>query len=604
MKKLLSGNEAVARGAWEGGVHFAAAYPGTPSTEILENISKYNEVKSEWSVNEKVALEVSLGASFAGARSFVAQKHVGLNVAADPLFSASYIGATGGFVIVSADDPGMHSSQNEQDNRYYARSARLPMLEPSDSQEAKEFTKIAFKISEQYDTPVLIRLTTRLCHSKSIVELEDREQVKVKGYKKDFRKRVILPANARKRHVAVEERMEKMKEYSDNFEFNKIEWGNTDIGFIASGVAYQYAKEAMPEASFLKISFSYPLPDKLIEEFAKKVKKIIVIEENDPVMETEIKALLDRKEIHGKDMIPRINELNPRIIKKSLGLVKEEKKDIEDNIPPRPPALCPGCPHTGLFYILKKLKVTVTGDIGCYTLGALPPLESMDTCVDMGASVTVAHGLDMALRVVKGEKQKIAAVIGDSTFFHSGITGLIDIVYNKGISTVIIADNRITAMTGHQENPGSGKTIKGEKAKIIELKDIAKAAGVKNVTEVDPYDLDRLEELVKNAVNSEEPSVIITKRPCALLYRKITWSPFKVDPEKCIGCKICVKLGCPALSFRDEKAIIDEYLCVACGQCADVCPVDAILPTDENGKMIKDMWSLKDTEKKQEGGKK
>ncbi len=593
MKKLLSGNEAIARGAWEAGAHFGAAYPGTPSTEIMENFSKYDDVYSQWSVNEKTALEVALGASFGGARAFVAQKHVGLNVAADPLFSASYIGSTGGLVIVTADDPGMHSSQNEQDNRWYARSAKLPMFEPSDSQEAKDFMIKAFELSEEYDTPVLIRLTTRISHSKSIVELGERKEIPVKGYVPDFRKRNLLPVNARKRHVHVEERMKKLKEFSEKF--NKIEWGKGDIAIVASGVAYQYAKEAMPEAHFLKLSFSYPLPEKLIRELAKKVKKIIVVEENDPIVETEIKAMNLGVEVIGKEIIPMLGELNPRIVKEALGIVKKSEQPDTGEIPPRPPALCPGCPHTGVFYTLAKLKVTVTGDIGCYTLGALPPLSAMDTCVDMGASITNAHGLDVALRVIKGEKKRIVGVIGDSTFFHSGITGLIDLVYNKGISTIIVLDNSITAMTGHQENPGTGKDIKGQPAPTIKVEDIARAAGVKDVRVVDPFNLRELKEVINDAIHRDEPSVIIARRPCALLFRKVRFATLKVDPEKCIGCGICVKLGCPAISFRDGKAIIEQFLCVGCKLCKDVCPVDgAIFETDENGTYIRDYWKLEE----------
>ncbi len=594
MKKLLSGNEAIARGAWEGGVHVGAAYPGTPSTEILENLSKYDEVYTEWSTNEKVALEVAIGASFGGARALVAQKHVGLNVAADPLFSVSYIGVTGGLVIVSADDPGMHSSQNEQDNRHYARAAKVAMFEPSDSQEAKEFTRIAFDVSEEYDIPVLIRMTTRTCHSKSIVELGERKEVEIKEYKKEFSKRVVLPANARKLHVEVEKRLERLREFSNNFEYNRIEWNSRDVGIIASGVAYQYAKEVMPEASFLKISFSYPLPDKKIEEFLKGVKKVIIVEENDPIMETEIKAMFPGYEIHGKDMIPMINELNPGVVREGIKPSKEKEQIDLGEIPPRPPALCPGCPHTGVFYILKQLKTIVTGDIGCYTLGALPPLDAMDSCVDMGASVSNAHGLDTVFRKLKGEKKRVVGVIGDSTFFHSGITSLIDLVYNKGAATIIILDNRITAMTGHQENPGSGKTIKGEPTKEIDLEALVRAIGVEDVHVVDPFDLRNLKRVINDAIHKDEPSVIITKRPCALLFRKVKWSPLKVIPDKCIGCKICIRLGCPAISFRDNKAIIEPTLCTACGLCADVCPTDAIVPTEENGTNIRDIWKFEE----------
>lgn len=572
MKALLSGNEAVARGAYEGGCHFASAYPGTPSTEILENIAKYKDViYCEWSTNEKVALEVATGASFAGARALAAMKHVGLNVAADPFFSLSYIGATGGIIIVSADDPGMHSSQNEQDNRHYARSAKVAMIEPSDSQEAKEFTRIGFEISEEFDTPLLLRMSTRLCHSKSIVEFGERKDITVKGYIKDIKKRLVLPAHARLRHIFVEERLKKLTKYAEKFEYNRMEIQDKSIGVITSGISYQYAKEVMPDASFLKLSFTYPLPFGLIEKFSKKVKKIYVIEENDPFLETQIKA--KGIKVIGKEVIPITGELNPTIISKSLG--KKKKSVVIEkmpSIPARPPALCPGCPHTPVFYTINKLKLTATGDIGCYTLGALPPLNAMDTCVEMGASLGNAFGMEKVLGTEFAKK--VVAVIGDSTFFHSGITPLIDIVYNKGITTVIILDNRITAMTGHQDNPGTGKTLMGEETIEINLEDVAKACGVKNVFVVDPYNLKELKKIIKREVAREEPSVIIARRPCALLLlrKKEVWKPYYVDGEECIGCKLCLDLGCPAISMKDEKAVINEFLCFGCGVCVQVCP--------------------------------
>lgn len=582
MKVLLSGNEAVARGAYEGGCRFAAAYPGTPSTEILENIVKYKDViYCEWSTNEKVALEVATGASFAGARALAAMKHVGLNVAADPFFSLSYIGSTGGIIIVSADDPGMHSSQNEQDNRHYARSAKMAMLEPSDSQEAKEFTILGFEISEDFDTPLLLRLSTRLCHSKTVVELGERKEVPVKGYEKDIKKRLVLPAHARLRHIYVEERLKKLSKFSEQFEYNKMEFNDKSIGIISSGIAYQYAKEVLPDASYLKLSFTYPLPFKLIEKFSKNVKKLYVIEENDPFLEMEIKA--KGINVIGKEIIPITGELNPSIISEAFG--KKRKSVTIKKMPslsPRPPALCPGCSHTPVFYTLNKLKLTVTGDIGCYTLGALPPLNAIDTCVEMGASLGNAFGMEKVL----GEKsdKKIVAVIGDSTFFHSGITPLIDIVYNKGTSTVIILDNRITAMTGHQEHPGTGKTLMGEDTVTINPEDIVKACGVKHVFTVDPYNLKELKKVIKREVERKEPSVIIARRPCILLLlrKKEVWEPYYVDTEECIGCKICLQLGCPAISMKDEKAYINELFCVGCGVCAQLCPKDNTMIQREN----------------------
>jgi indolepyruvate ferredoxin oxidoreductase alpha subunit len=577
MKVLLSGNEAVARGAYEGGCHFAAAYPGTPSTEILEHIAQYKDtIYCEWSTNEKVALEVATGASFAGARALAAMKHVGLNVAADPFFSLSYIGTTGGIIIVSADDPGMHSSQNEQDNRHYARSAKVAMLEPSDSQEAKEFTKTGFDLSEKFDTPLLLRMTTRLCHSKTVVELGERKEVSIKGYEKDIKKRLVLPAHARLRHRFVEERMKNLAAYANKFPFNRMEIRDVSIGIIASGISYEYAKEAMPEASFLKLSFTYPLPFELIDTFSKKVKKLYVIEENDPFLETEIKA--HGITVMGKDIIPITGELNPTIIAEAFGKTKKYiSLTHKPELPPRPPALCPGCSHTPVFYTLNKLKLTVTGDIGCYTLGALPPLNAMDTCVEMGASIGNAYGMQRVLGEEKGKN--IVAVIGDSTFFHSGITPLIDLVYNKGVSTVIILDNRITAMTGHQDHPGTGKTLMGEDTVTVKLEDIARACGVKQVHVVDPYDLKTLKRIIKQEVERSEPSVIIARRPCMLLLirRNEIGKPYYVDKDVCIGCKLCLGLGCPAISMEDDKAVISELFCAGCGICEQLCPKEGAI---------------------------
>ncbi|MEO0281651.1 MAG: indolepyruvate ferredoxin oxidoreductase subunit alpha [candidate division WOR-3 bacterium] len=578
MKELLSGNEAVARGAFEGGVHFATAYPGTPSTEILENMAKYKEVHSQWSVNEKTALETAIGASFGGMRSIVAMKHVGLNVAADPLFSVGYIGAKGGLVIVSADDPGMHSSQNEQDNRNYARSAKIPMLEPSDSQEAKDFTKMAFVISEEFDTPILLRLTTRISHSKSVVQLGDREVVPVKGYEKDIKKNLILPAHARLLHKKVEERFKKLKELSNDFKFNFIEYKDKKVGIITSGISYQYAKEAMPDASFLKISLTWPLPEELIKEFAKNVQVLYVVEENDPFLETEIKAM--GIDVVGKELIPEVGELNPYIVKVSLGVIKPyTPKNVEVKAPPRPPALCPGCPHTSVFYAINKNKLIATGDIGCYTLGALPPLNAMDTCVDMGASITNAIGLEYALKKAN-DNRKIVAVIGDSTFYHSGITGLIDMIYNGSKGTVIILDNSITAMTGHQDNPGTGKTLMGEEAPIVDIEKLVRGLGVKNVKVIDTYNLEEVMKTIKEESEKDELSVIIARRPCMLLpdMKKKKFDKYEVDQTKCTGCQMCVKIGCPAISFdkKEKKAKINYDLCVGCSLCFQVCKFNAI----------------------------
>ncbi len=583
-KAVLSGNEAIARGFWEGGGHFATAYPGTPSTEILENIGKYKEIKAQWAVNEKTSLEIALGASFAGARALVAMKHVGLNVAADPLFSASYIGATGGLVIVTCDDPGMHSSQNEQDNRWYARAAKLPMLEPTDSQEAKELTKMALRLSEEYDSPFLLRSTTRISHSLSVVELGEREEVEIKGYVPDFWKRNLLPVVARKRHVFVEERMLKLKELSERFPYNKIEEGDDSIGIVATGISYQYAREVFPEATFLKLLMTWPLPDNLIREFASKVKKIYVVEEGDPLLENYLKAMDLGVEIVGKEKIPLVGELNPGIVREALKGEKPVYFDIPE-LPSRPPALCPGCPHTGVFYTLKRLKANVTGDIGCYTLGALPPLSSMDTCVDMGASIGNAFGIELAYKI-KGEdprKQKLVAVIGDSTFFHSGITPLLDLFYNNGITTVIILDNRITAMTGHQENPGSGRTLQGEPGRMVDIKKLVEGIGIKHVYEIDSFDLKGLKQLINREIHREEPSVIIARRPCVLLpeMKKRRYTYAIVDAEKCTSCTLCWQLGCPAISkTEDNKTRINPDLCVGCGLCIDVCPPKAIRLAD------------------------
>lgn len=571
----MLGNEGVARGAYEAGVRVATAYPGTPSTEITESIAEYDDIYAEWSPNEKVALEVAIGASIGGARAIVSMKHVGLNVAADPLFTVSYTGVNGGLVIVVADDPGMHSSQNEQDSRYYARSAHIPMLEPSDSQEAKDFVKMAFEISEKYDTPVFIRMTTRVAHSQSLVEIADREPIPLKEYKKDFSKYVMMPGMARKRHIVVEERMKRLQEDCSSFSINRIEEGDKSIGIITSGIVYQYAKEAFPNASFLKLGMIHPLPKKLIEEFASKVEKVYVLEELEPVIEEQIRSW--GIDVIGKELFSVQGEYSAKLIEERIKRVEVQKVSAE-NLPMRPPVLCPGCPHRAAYYVIKKLKLHIMGDIGCYTLGALPPLETVDACVCMGASIGMAHGVAKARG--KDFAKKTVAVIGDSTFIHSGITGLIDIVYNNGIATVIILDNSTTAMTGHQDHPATGRTIKGEPAPVLNLVELVKAVGIKNVRVVDPFDLEGSERILREETQKEEPSVIIFKRPCALLDKTFE-TPLKIDSSACRRCGLCLRLGCPAIENKDEGRIIINYaLCNGCGLCERVCKFNAIRRAD------------------------
>ena len=574
-KTILSGNEAIARGLYEAGGLFASAYPGTPSTEILENVSKYNEIQAQWAPNEKIALEVAAGAALGGARSLAAMKHVGLNVAADPLFSLSYQGVNAGIVIVSADDPSMHSSQNEQDNRWYARAAKIPMLEPSDSQEAKDFTILAFELSEKYDTPVLLRTTTRINHSKSIVSMNERSSIPKKDYKKDMLKNVLLPSNARKKHILVEKRMGELEEYGNKCECNRIEWGDNALGIVTSGISYQYAKEIFPAASILKLGLTNPLPKNLIQKFANKIKKLYIIEELDPFLEEQILAM--GIQVEGKNRLPIIGELNPEIVAQSFNdgphAIESVLRDVK--IPPRPPVLCPGCSHRGIFYVMKKLRLTVTGDIGCYTLAAIPPLETMDSCLCMGASVGFAEGMEKAT----GDKLKgkLIGVIGDSTFYHSGITGLIDIVYNQGKTKICILDNHITAMTGHQEHPGSGLTLKGEPTFKTDLAAICRAVGVKRIVKVDPYNIDETITIFKAEMAADEPSVIIADAPCVIRARKIFNKPYYVDAEKCIMCGMCHKVGCPAIE-KDEngKTKINELLCIGCDICRQVCKPQAI----------------------------
>ncbi len=574
MKKLLLGNAAVARGAYEAGVRVVASYPGTPSTEITEEIAKYDEIYSEWSPNEKVAAEVAIGASIGGGRAMSCMKHVGLNVMADPVFTVSYSGVNGGLVFCVADDPGMHSSQNEQDSRHYAKASKIMMVEPADSGECKEFTKAAFALSEQFDTPVFVRLSTRVSHSQSLVEIGDREEVALKEYEKNIGKYVMMPANAIKRHVVVEDRIAALKEFAETTPLNQVENNSSRIGVISAGIAYMYAKEALEDkADFLKLGMVYPLPDKLIRDFAAAHDVVYVIEELDPVIEDHCKAL-GLTNVKGKECFTLLGEYTPNMIRKAvLGDAPAATCRAEEAIPMRPPVMCAGCPHRGTFYVLKKLGLVVSGDIGCYTLGAVQPLASVDTTICMGASVSAAMGMAKA----RGPEfnQKLVSVIGDSTFMHSGITGLVDIVYNKGANTVIILDNSITGMTGHQDNPTTGYTIKGEETKQVNLIALCKAVGVDHVTVCDPFDVKAFEEAVKTEVAREEPSVIIAQRPCALL-KSVKYTGHCVITDKCKNCKMCMKLGCPAITVKEGRVVIDRTQCNGCGLCTNVCPFDAI----------------------------
>ncbi len=590
MKVLLSGNQAIARGAYEAGVTVATAYPGTPSTEILETVAAYDGIYAEWSPNEKVALEVAMGASIAGSRALVSMKHVGVNVAADPLFTLSYTGVRGGLVIVTADDPEMHSSQNEQDNRNYARFAKIPMLEPADSQEAKDFIKLAFAVSERFDTPVMLRTTTRISHSMSLVTLAQPERREAqRELEKQPEKFVMLPRYARLRHPLIEERLQTLKDFAETFEKNEVEMQDTAIGIITSGACYQYAKEAFPGYSFLKLGMVYPLPSRLIKEFAGKVGKLYVFEELDPFLEEQIKAL--GIGVIGKDVFPLCGEFGPATAEAGIrGLANKTDRGPEQAaLPARPPNLCPGCPHRGIFYTLNKQKLFVTGDIGCYTLGALPPLNAMDTCICMGAGIGQAMGIDKALGAAG--QGKAVAVIGDSTFLHSGMTGLLDIAYNRGTCTVIILDNRTTAMTGRQEHPGTGRTVQGEKTKKVDLASLCGALGIDHVRKVNPYDLDGLAAVLQEETARPEPSVIIAEAPCVLL-RKGGPPPeslFMVHEETCVGCRGCLQLGCPAIEWKpgenkSGKSHINESLCVGCALCAQVCPKEAIIKTHDDNR--------------------
>ena len=574
MKKLMLGNEAFARGLYESGCQLISSYPGTPSTEITEFGAKYEEIYAEWAPNEKVAMETAIGASIAGARSFCGMKHVGLNVAADPLYTVAYTGVTGGMVIAVADDPGMHSSQNEQDSRHHAIASKVLMLEPSDSAECKEFVKQGFELSEKYDTPVIIRLSTRVSHSQSSVELCERENVPTKPYVKNPQKYVMMPAYAKGRHVVVEERTKKLIEYGETSPLNTVELNEGDIGVITSGISYQYAKEALGNSvSYLKLGIVNPLPVNIIKDFAGRFKTVYVIEELDDVIETHCKKLgLDVK---GKEIFGFIGELSQSIIAEKLLGKKTDYTEFSENVPVRPPVMCAGCPHRGLFYSLAKNKITVSGDIGCYTLGAAAPLNSMDSTICMGASVSALHGMNK-IRGAEGEK-KTVAVIGDSTFIHSGITGLINIAYNATNSTVIILDNSITGMTGHQQNPTTGFNLKGDPASKVSLEALCKAVGINRVRVVDPYNMKETEQAVLEELEIAEPSVIISRRPCALLKYVKHKPALNVDRDKCRSCKMCLKIGCPAVSIKEGKAEIDKTLCVGCGICTEMCKFNAII---------------------------
>ncbi len=578
-KAILSGNEAIARGVWEAGVKLAAAYPGTPSTEILENVKNYSDIYSEWAPNEKVALEVGIGSSIAGARTLVTMKHVGVNVAADPLFTFSYTGVNGGLILVSADDPSMHSSQNEQDNRNYGKFAKIPVIEAADSQECKDFVAIALELSEKFDTPVLYRTTTRISHSKSIVTLGERKEQPGKvGLEKNMPKYTMLPVSAKRRHPLVEERILKLKEYAETTELNRVEMADTKIGIITNGISYQYVKEALPKASVLKLGLTYPLPENKIKEFAGKVDKLLIVEEGDPFFEEQVKVM-GVKVDHGKDLFPLTGELSAAFIKAQVEGATLDLKAAVADLPGRPPAFCPGCSHRGIFTILRKLKVFVSGDIGCYTLGALPPITAMHTCVCMGASISMGHGMDKAVGKNDDYSQKVVSVIGDSTFFHSGMTSLLNCIYNKSASVAMILDNRTTGMTGGQENPGSGKTLGGEDAIAADIPALVKAFGIKNVVKINPYDLKDIEDKMRAALDSDEMTVVVVEAPCVLRYR-ISHPAWVVDRDKCTGCKQCLKVSCNALSLEkegdDKFVVIDPNMCAGCGVCAQVCKFDAI----------------------------
>lgn len=579
MKQLMLGNAAVARGLYEAGCSVASSYPGTPSTEITEEAAKYDAIYCEWAPNEKVAMETAFGACLAGKRSFCGMKHVGLNVAADPLFTISYTGVNAGMVIAVADDAGMHSSQNEQDSRHYAIAAKVPMLEPSDSAEALAFAKRAYEISEEFDTPVILKMCTRVSHSQSLVELGERTEAE-KPYEKNIAKYVMMPGNAIRRHPVVEERTRKLTEFAETCDLNRVEMGGTSMGVITSSTSYQYVKEVFGDSvSVLKLGMVNPLPVKLILDFASKVDKLVVVEELDSIIEDHCRKL--GLKVWGKNVLPLEGEFSQNLVASKLGGTVHTGKTLEDAIPPRPPVMCAGCPHRGLFYTLNKNKCTVLGDIGCYTLGAVAPLSAMDMTLCMGGSISGIHGFNKA----RGEETegKTVAVIGDSTFMHSGMTGLANIAYNQSNSTVIILDNSITGMTGHQQNPTTGYNIKGDPAGKIDLGSLCKAMGFNRVRVVDPYDLKACDQAVKEELAANEPSVIISRRPCALLKYVKHNAPLAVNKDKCIGCKSCMKIGCPAISIKEGKAWVDNTLCVGCGVCEQLCPVGAFESTGKEG---------------------
>ncbi len=585
-KTILSGNEAIARAAFEAGVQVASAYPGTPSTEILENITQYQRIDASWSPNEKVALEVGIGACFGGARALVTMKHVGVNVAADPLFTLAYTGVRGGLVLVVADDPEMHSSQNEQDSRNYAKFAKVPMFEPADSQEALDFTRLAFDVSEQFDAPVLLRSTTRISHSKSVVTLGTPvAELAETSLKRDPGKFVMLPGNARIRHPLIEQRLEEMAEWACDQPFNRIEEGEGEIGIITAGVAYQYTREVFPDAPILKLGLVHPLPKRLIREFAARFKTIYVIEELDPFIEEQVKAM--GIPVIGKEKVPICGELTPWRLRKAFDLNPLELAEIDEPLPPRPPNMCPGCPHRGVFHGLNRLKAFVTGDIGCYTLGFMPPLSAMDSCICMGASIGNATGLAKVLKAE--EQQKVVAVIGDSTFLHTGVNGLMDMVYADSTATVIILDNSTTGMTGRQDNPASGYALSGQKTYQVDLEALCRSLGVKHVHTVDPYLLDETRNLIREEMARPEVSVIITRRPCVLIKHDVLEKrpPLCVDADKCTACKACLKLGCPAIEWSPGEgeskgfAKVDRLLCMGCSVCMQTCKFGAFGVCDE-----------------------
>ena len=573
MKELMLGNKAVARGLYEAGCKVISSYPGTPSTEITEEAAAYNEIYCEWAPNEKVALEVAHGATLGGVRAACAMKHVGLNVAADPLFTISYQGLNAGLVVCVADDPGMHSSQNEQDSRHYAIAAKLPMLEPSDSEESRVFVKKAFEMSEKFNTPVLLKMVTRVAHSQSIVDTEERVEPDRVPYVKDPAK-VMMTLNSRNAHIRVEERTKALIEYAESIELNRVEMGeDTSVGIITDSTSYQYAREVLGDkVSILKLGMINPLPEKLIKDFAQKVDKVIVLEELDPIIENHCKQLGIK--VAGKDTFPICGEFSQNLVRKCLGMKEPEHITIEENVPARPPVMCAGCPHRGIFYILKKKKCMVYGDIGCYTLGAVAPLNAMDLNVCMGASCSGLHGFNKAI----GEEAESnsVGVIGDSTFIHSGMTGITDISYNMSNSTVIILDNSITGMTGHQQNPTTGKNLRGEPAGKVDLEALCRALGFNRVRVVDPYDLKAVEEAVTEELAAKEPSIIISRRPCVMIKGTVHKPPISVDESKCVGCKQCMSIGCPAIAVKDKKAHIDPTLCIGCKVCSQMCKFEAI----------------------------